>query len=462
MQSGASFDRWITEADLDEDEPFQPPRPFWRRPALIVTAVIILIVAVGGGLLLRSRSGNAAPVYRYGTVTTGDLTVAVTATGPVGSQVVYNLNFPTSARLTELDVTVGQVVQAGQLLAKIDTTALQDAVNQARASLNSANVNYNNALINLRDVRAQNSPCPTQATPPATSKTQAQCTQAIDQAQQQVNTALAQVQSARVQLQTAEDNMTSGGLTAPAAGTIVAINGTVGSITGGGNASSALIVLEDLNQLSIVAQVNEADISSVKVGQPARFTVAAYPSATFHGTVTAISLIGQTTSNVVTYNVTVSVDQNSLNGVQLLPGMTASLSITTQQRIGVVLVPNTAISFARTLLTNGQLDRTQVRNLLANATQTANGQAPQGTASFVVEMKNGKLTPVLIFTGLSSGASTEVISGLADGDQVLVGQVNPTGTTTTTTGGGGFGGGIFGGGGGGGGGGGRGGGNGGG
>ncbi|HEY7127591.1 MAG TPA: efflux RND transporter periplasmic adaptor subunit [Ktedonobacterales bacterium] len=456
MQSGASFDRWITEADLDEDEQFQPPRPFWRRPALIVTAVIILIVAIGGGLFLSRHSGSAAPVYRYGAVTTGDLTVAVTATGPVGSQVVYNLNFPTSARLTEIDVTVGQVVQAGQLLAKIDTTALQDAVNQARASLNSANVNYNNALLNLKDVKAQNNPCPTQATPPAASKTQAQCTQAIDQAQQQVNTALAQVQSAKVQLQTAQDNMTSGGLTAPAAGTIVSINGTVGSVTGGGNASSALIVLEDLNQLSIVAQVNEADISSVKVGQSARFTVAAYPSDTFHGSVTAISLIGQTTSNVVTYNVTVSVDQNSLNGVQLLPGMTASLSITTQQRIGVVLVPNTAISFARTLLTNGQLDRTQVRNLLATAaTQTANGQTPQGTASFVVEMKNGKLTPVLIFTGLSSGASTEVISGLADGDQVLTGQVNPSGTTTTTTGGGGFGGGIFGGGGGGGNGGGR-------
>jgi RND family efflux transporter MFP subunit len=449
MQSGASFDRWITEVDLNDDEPFEPPRPFWRRPALIVSAVVILIVAVGGGLFVRSHfAKSAAPEYRYGSVTTGDLTVAVTATGPVGSQVIYNLNFQTSAKLIELDVAVGQVVKAGQLLAKIDTTALQDAVNQAQASLNSAIVNYNNALLNLKDVKAQNDPCPTEATPPATSKSQAQCTQAIDQAQQQVNTALAQVQSARVQLQTAKDNLNNGGLVAPAAGTIVSINGTVGSVTGGSGSSSPLIVLEDLNQLSIVAQVNEADISSIKVGQPARFTVAAYPNDTFHGTVTAISLVGQTTSNVVTYNVTVSVDQNSLNGARLLPGMTASLSITTQQRIGVLLVPNTAISFARTLLTNGQLDRTQVRNLLASATatQTADRQAPQGTAGFVVEMKNGKLTPVLIFTGLTSGASTEVISGLAEGDQVLIGQVNAASTTTTTTGGG-AGGGFFGGGG---------------
>lgn len=449
-QAGASFDHWLTDVDEVDDEPFQPPRPFWRRPALIVSAVVILIVAVTGGLFLKGRSGSAAPQYRYGSVTTGDLTVAINATGPIGSQVVYNLNFQTSAKLTELDVTVGQVVQAGQLLAKIDTTALQDAVNQAQASLNSAIVNYNNALLNLKDVKAQNSPCPTTATPPAAAKTQAQCTQAIDQAQQQVNTAYAQVQSARVQLQTAKDNLKNGGLTAPAAGTIVAINGTVGSITGGGGSSSPLIVLEDLNQLSIVGQVNEADISSVKIGQSARFTVAAYPGDTFHGTVTAISLIGQTTSNVVTYNVTVSIDQNSLNGARLLPGMTASLSITTAQRIGVLLVPNTAISFARTLLTNGQIDRTQVRNLLASATatQTANGQTSQGTPSFVVEMKNGKLTPVLIYTGLTSGTFTEVISGLTEGEQVLVGQIN---ATTTTTSGGGFGGGIFGGGGGGGG-----------
>jgi RND family efflux transporter MFP subunit len=396
---------------------------------------------VAGGLLLRNRSGSVAPQYRYGSVTTGDLTIAVTATGPVGSQVIYNLNFQTSAKLTEIDVSVGQQVQAGQLLAKIDTTALQDAVNQAQASLHSAQVSYSNALQNLRDVRAQNSPCPTTATPPAASKTQAQCTQAIDQAQQQVNTALAQVQSARVQLQTAQDNLKNGGLTAPAAGTIVAINGTVGAVTGG---SSPLFVLEDLNQLSIVAQVNEADISSVKIGQVARFTVAAYPSTTFHGTVTAIALVGVTTSNVVTYNVTISVDQNSLNGAQLLPGMTASLSITTAQRIGVLLVPNTAISFARSLLTSGQLDRNTVRTLLANAaTQTVNGQAPQGTPSFVVEMKNSTLTPVIIYTGLTSGTSTEVISGLAEGDQVLIGQIN---ATTTTTSGGGTGGGIFGGG----------------
>src|SRR5262249_16725347 len=152
----------------------------------------------------------------------------------------------------------------------------------------------------------------------------------------------------------------------------------------GSSASSAFIVLENLSQLSITAQVNEADIASVKVGQSASFTVAAYPGATFHGSVTTILPLGPTSSGVVTYPVTISVDTNSLNGDNLLPGMTATLTITTQERIGVVLVPNKVLSFARILLASGKISSSQVRSLLANALQNAGSQTPQGTATFVV------------------------------------------------------------------------------
>ncbi len=446
--TGTAFAHWLEE-DEPDDEEVQSRPPWWRRPALIATVVVLVIVLIGAGLFARSQFLTSKPVqYQSANVTTGNLTVQVSANGPIGSAASYNLNFPASGKLIEVDVQVGQQVQAGQLLAKIDSTSLNDSVNQSKASLNSAWINYDNAVKNLSDVQAQNNPCPTP-------KTQDSCTQSIDQAQAQVNSAWGQVQVSQAQLQTAQDNAQNATMTAPAAGTIIAVNGTVGTVVGGGNSSSsssAFIVLEDLSQLSITAQVNEADIGGVKVGQSARFTVPAYPSSTFHGTVTAISPLGQTTSSVVTYNVTISVDAHSLNGISLLPGMTASLEITTQERIGVLLVPNKAITFARTLLAGGQLDRTQVRTLLANALQNAGTQTPQGTPSFIAEQQNGKLVPKIIFTGLTDGTNTEVLSGLQDSEQVLTGQVGATSTPATGTGGGGLGGGgIFGGGGGGGG-----------
>jgi RND family efflux transporter MFP subunit len=453
-RTGTSFARWLAD-DEPDDEEVEPGPPGRRRLLLIGLAALAVLALLGGGFLLSSRMFSSnAPQYQFGTTTTGNLAVTVSATGPIGSTAVYNLNFPSSGKLIELDVSVGQHVQAGQVLAKIDPTALNDAVNQAQAQVDSAWTNYQNALLNLKDVKAQNDPCPTTATPPAQAKTQAQCTQAIDQAQEQVNSAWSSYESARTQLQTAKDNLSNAVMTAPAAGTIVSVNGTVGAQVGSGGgssnsgSSSAFIVLEDLSQLAITAQVNEADIGTVKVGQSARFTVAAYPSNTFFGTVTSISPLGQTSSGVVTYPVTISVDTHSLNGVNLLPGMTANLEITTQERIGVVLVPNKALTFARSLLASGQLSSSEVRSLLATALQQAGSQAPSGTPTFVAEMQNGKLTPKIIFTGLTDGTNTEVISGLQNGEQVIVGQIGATPTTTTGGGGGIFGGGGFGGGGG--------------
>ncbi len=455
-QTGTSFARWLDEDEPDDEEPGQGFFGERRRQLLLIALIAVLLLAlVGGSLLLSGHLFSSPPIqYQYTTTSTGNLTISVSATGPVASTAVYDLNFPSSGTLTELDVSVGQVVQAGQLLAKIDPTSLQDAENQAQAQANSAWTNYQSAVLNLQSVTAANDPCPTTATPPATAKTQAQCTLAIDQAQNQVNAAWDSYQTALANLQTAKDNLADAVMTAPAAGTIVSINGTIGEQVGGGGggggssssgSSSAFIVLEDLTQLAITGQVNEADIGTVKVGQSASFTVPAYPSDTFYGTVTSVSPLGSSSSGVVTYPVTVSVDSHSLNGVSLLPGMTASLEITTQERIGVTLVPNKALTFARSLLTTGQISRSQVQSLLASAIQQAGSSS--GTASFVVEMKNGKLTPVVIFTGLTNGTNTEVTSGLAAGVQVVDGETGGSVTPTTTTG---SGGGIFGGGGGGG------------
>lgn len=258
-------------------------------------------------------------------------------------------------------------------------------------------------------------------------------------------------------------------LTAPEAATVAAINGVVGtssgSSSGGGgggssssSSSSAFMTLIDISSLNITAQVNESDIANVKVGQAAQFTVASYPSATFRASISSIELIGQTSSSVVTFPVHLAVDQNSLSGNNLYPGMTATVDITTAQRIGTLLIPASAISFTSTALQANEVSRSAI-TALTGSTSTSTSTSTTGSSRVVLTLNNGILTPVLIKTGLNSGQYVEVLSGLQEGSQVVVSQTggNTATTTTTTTtrtgtGGGGFGGGTggFGGGGGGG------------
>ncbi len=194
------------------------------------------------------------------------------------------------------------------------------------------------------------------------------------------------------------------------------------------------MTLIDTSQLTIPAQVNEADIASVKVGQPAQFTVAAYPTQTFNASVSTIETLGTTTSNVVTYTVILNVDNYSLNGASLYPGMTATANITTAEGIGVLLVPSSALSFSTTAIQNGELSRTALRSLYSGSLSPSGSTQSSSNRGIVLELKNGKLVPVVVTTGLSNGTSTEILSGLNSGDKVVVSQTGGTTTTTTGTG----------------------------
>lgn len=307
-----------------------------------------------------------------------------------------------------------------------------------------------------------------------TSQSNASAKNSITTAQQQVNSAQNSLNNASFQLQTAQQALSNASdettLVAPADATVAAINavigqsvqagssGNTGSTSSSSSNSSPLIVLADMSELTITAQVNEVDIGNVQVGQAAQFTVAAYTSQTFRASVTAVSTIGETTSNVVNYTVQLTVDESSLNGSHLYPGMTATVNITTAERIGVLLIPAAALSYPSTAVQNGELARSAL--ISSSSTTTQANSTTQGTQRVVLKLQQGKLVPVTITIGLTDGQNTEVLSGLQSGDEVVTGQIGGNISTSSTTtgsqrsgglGGGGFGGGGFGGGGGGGG-----------
>ncbi len=596
-----------------------PPRPSWwrRRGGIIIIILVLLLIlaSILSFLLIRGRTRNTT--YHFQKVTQGDFSLSVSATGPLQSS-VYNLVFTGTGKITEIDVSVGQTVMKNQVLAKLDKTSLQDAIDQAQAGVLNAQTSLSNAQANLNKTQtqsqasihsgqttlnnAQASLTTTQSQSQANinaaqttlsndqsnlsftlaqsqasinfaqttlsndqinlSKTQAtanaqiklakaqeqqaiancnsmptptpNCVQlAIDQynqvvaqanasvataqarvdsdqkqlslteaqantnnataqarvnsdqqqlstveaqansnnttAQNQVstatsqlassrasanvnvtneqglvNTAQGQLQTALVQLRTAKHNFDNAILRAPHDGIVTTINGTVGGTPGvpanattttAANAST-FIQIADISSLQIQANVNESDTANLTIGEPAQFTVSAYGNRIFSGTVGAISPFGQTVSNVVTYPVTIDVDMNSLNGANLLPNMTASVTIIVVQRHNMLLIPVSAVNFARTatrtinnipvLITDDQAKSTlaQARQMLI-VLQNENPSISQDNPipAYVLERPDGQTAfiPVPIVLGLTDDTFYEVLKGLSPGDIIVVG-----------------------------------------
>jgi HlyD family secretion protein len=176
-----------------------------------------------------------------------------------------------------------------------------------------------------------------------------------------VATAQAQVASAQAAVKQAQANLDAANLVAPFDGTVASIAGYPGQFISGGAvndttvatsaSTAALLTLIDTNNLQVTAQVNEADIGKVKIGDPVNFNVEAFPNQTFTGQVVQIQPVGTTVQNVVNYNVTSSIQ--STKNANLYPGMTATVNIITAQDNNAVLVPNTALTFSQQAFRQG-------------------------------------------------------------------------------------------------------------
>jgi len=268
-------------------------------------------------------------------------------------------------------------------------------------------------------------------------------------AQGSVNTDQSTLQKDLTALQTAQHNLQNDILKAPHAGVVTTINGTVGGSPGVASASSVattgstFIQIVDLAALQVVANVNESDTANLKVGDPAQFTVSAYGERVFNGTVSAISPNGVTVSNVVTYPVTIDVATNDLRGASLLPGMTANVTLIVVQRPNVLLIPVSAVSFARLASTPSTTSGTpqlissaQASVALDQARSTLRQLEIQNpdigmdnpTAAFVLERSGQTFVAKPVVLGLTDGVVYEVLSGLTAGETLITGvQTQPGG-----------------------------------
>ncbi len=395
----------IESADNIDGVTAAPPPPRRRRRGWLIALTIILLLAViGAGAFYYMQVNSQTPVqYTQQAVATGNLSLTVSASGPINPKATYQMNFSAAGQVSEIDVSVGQQVKKGQTLAKLHSTSLQDAVTQAQQSVTTAQTAYDDAVN-------------------------------IGASQSVLDNDYNSLLSAQDQLTTAQHNLDTTKMTAPANATVASISDMVGQSVTAGGSTTPFMTLIDTSTLSIAAQVNEADITGVQVGQPAHFTIEGYPSRTFRASVATVegvpsSSSSSTSTSIVTYPVDLAIDQQNVNDAHIYPGMTATATITTAQRIGVLVISNTALSFSNTAVQAGVISRTALFAAYGGSAATRGSQSNQ---RIVLELRNGKVTPVLITVGLTDGTSTEVISGLQAGDQVIVSATGGSFTTLQT------------------------------
>jgi HlyD family secretion protein len=300
-------------------------------PRFVIPAVLILAAAGGGYYYYNARQAreDALPEYTTATVGKGEVTQAVTATGQldavggaveVGSQI--------SGQIIKLYADFNTPVKKDQKLVEIDPATYQQKLRQAEANLASAKASY--SLSELTANRTK---------------------ELFDKAlvtQSDNDTAQAQLEQARAQLlinQAAVDNakvdLSRCTIFSPIDGVVISRQTDVGkTVASSLNVPVLFTIAPDLAKMQITAAVAEADIGSVNMDQQVNFTVDAFPNRTFRGSVTQVRNAPKNTSNVITYDTIINVDNHDL---KLRPGMTANVSIIVARRDGTIRVPNAAL-----------------------------------------------------------------------------------------------------------------------
>ena len=359
----------------------------------IVIGVLALIVATGWYLMKpKNKESFSAKDFEMATVTRGSVAYVVTASGKIQPINQVSVGTQVSGIIEEVLVDYNDEVKEGQLLARLDTSVLQENLNDAKARLDLAtakkkisDLNYErlNKLYKEKLISKAN----------------------LEEAEIDLETAKANVLSSQADYNKAERNYGYATITSPVSGTVISKEVEQGQTVAASLSTPTLFMIaEDLTKMQIEANIAEADIGVIKAGKAVSFTVDAYPNDKFDGIVQQIRLSPKEESNVVMYTVVIEVDNSSR---KLLPGMTASVSIEVERAEDALLLPAMVLQFKPSAALRKTTDEVPNPDMLKNE-------------DVVYQFKNGRLHPIVITKGISDMANIEIKSGLKEGDQVIL------------------------------------------
>lgn len=380
-----------------------------RRIQWLLAGVVVFLLLCSGIFWLTR---HAAPVhYITATVTPGVVARAVSASGTVNPILTIIVGSYVSGVITEQYADYNTQVKKGQLCAKIDPRPYQTLVDQNRADLATAKAQLQKDKANLAYAKItykRNTELLKRGV--VSQDTFDNAHAAYDQAQAQIDVDQATIQQREASLNAAQVNLDYTDIISPVDGTVVSRNITIGqTVAASFQTPTLFLIATDLTKMQVDTNVSESDVGGVKEGDKATFTVEAYPNHPFNSTVVQVRQAPQTVQNVVTYDVVVGVDNS---GHLLMPGMTATTRIITDQRNDVLRVPNQALRFSPSGLAAA-----------SGASSTGSLTASHAGRSEVYVLRNGRPARVPLELGLDDDTYTEVRQGdLTPGDQVIIGE----------------------------------------
>ena len=354
----------------------------WITIAVVAVIIIVGIVKCSGGKKEEKISFDTAKVMKT------NIQTSITATGTIEPVTSVTVGTQVSGIVSHLYVDYNSVVKKGQVIAELDRTNLISELNTAKANLSSAQSSLNYQLSNYNRYKELHEKGLVSADEFESARLQ------YLQAKEQVNTS-------KESLQRAQTNLGYATITSPIDGVILSKSVEEGqTVAASFNTPELFVIAQDLTNMRVIADIDEADIGGVKEGQRVSFTVDAFPDDHFEGQVTQVRQQATTESNVVTYEVVISAPNNDL---KLKPGLTANVTIYTLEKNDVLAAPAKALRFQpnEAFLQKGEtIDDCEGDHKL---------WTKEGTVfkAYKVEI------------GTTNGIMTEIVSGIKEGTEVL-------------------------------------------
>ncbi|HMK66169.1 MAG TPA: efflux RND transporter periplasmic adaptor subunit [Thermodesulfobacteriota bacterium] len=375
---------------------------------IIIIGTLLILLAAGGFFGYSFYfAGSKSPRFKTEAVSSGSITSQVVATGTVNPVTLVQVGSQVSGTIQKLFVDFNSVVREGQIIALIDPALFQAKVDQCQADLINAKAVLENQKVTLSDAQRTLERYKSLYKDNLVARNDLDQAQVkYDQAVAAVKTAEAQIGSAKANLASAKTNLNYSIIRSPVNGTVVNRNVDVGqTVAASLQAPTLFTIAQDLTNMQVDTNVDEADIGRMKTGQTANFTVDSYPGETFTAQVFQVRNAATTVQNVVTYDVVLRVKNPDL---KLKPGMTANVSIVINEKDGVLKIPNAALRFKMPVPSSKTKTIEELRKKW------------KGWSMLWIYEGEKKPRPTFIKPGISDGKYTEIAQGrLKEGDQVI-------------------------------------------
>lgn len=375
---------------------------------------LLTVGAIGGGIWYFVQSGKEPPIkYVTEKAKQGHLRSVIIATGTVRPVSMVNVGTQISGTIESLYFDYNSRVKKGQVIAVIDPATQKAQVKQSEAALLSlrADALDTEASLLLAQQNAKRSRELFESDLIARSGLDAS-EAALASARAHTAAAKAKIVQQQASLEQARLQLSYAYIYSPVDGVVVTKSVEVGqTVAASYNTPTIAEIAEDLSRMQVEVKVDEADIGNIYEGQPAEFNVDAFPERHFKGEVEQIRLSASTTNNVTSYTVIVKFENEQRKGQNLIPGMTANVTMIVKEKKDVVMVPNSALRF--------RLPDAKVSEAAAQGDALPQESGPRKPS--VYTLTDGKPVSLEVERGISDGVNTEIVSGLEKGAEVITG-----------------------------------------